>query len=114
MMCASPKAPRQALELVHAGAQADVLLTSPENGWAGIAVSRFRLGRVDVTLPALGTAVFAVNYGEPFSLERTLNGHKMSGNVTPGRLAILPPDAATQWWPRITERACRAILPAAF
>lgn len=83
--------------MVHAGTQADVRLTSPENDWAAIAISRFRLGQVDVTLPALGTAVFAVNYGGSFRLERTLNGCRMSGSVTPGRLAILPPDAATRW-----------------
>jgi hypothetical protein len=83
--------------MVHAGTQADVRLTSPENGWAAIAVSRFRLGHVDVTLPALGAAVFAVNYGEPLKLERTLNGSRMGGSATPGRLAILPPDAATRW-----------------
>src|SRR5262245_24890920 len=94
---ASTKTPWKAVETVHAGTQADVRLTSLENGWPAIAISRFRLGQTDVSLPALGVAAFAVNYGEPFSLERTLNGYRVSGSVLPARLAILPPDAATHW-----------------
>jgi AraC family transcriptional regulator len=87
----------KALETVHAQASADVRLASPENAWNGIAVSRFRLGAVDVRLPPLSVPAFGVNYGEALKLERTLHGHRMSGSVTPGHLAILPPDAGTRW-----------------
>ncbi len=87
----------QALETVHAQASADVRLASPEHTWSGIAASRFRLGQVDVRLPPLSVPAFGVNYGEALRLERTLHGHRMSGSVTPGHLAILPPDADTRW-----------------
>jgi AraC family transcriptional regulator len=86
-----------ALETVHAQAGADVQLMSPKNAWNGIAVSRFRLGQVDVRLPPLTVPAFGVNYGEPLRLERTLYGRRMTGSVTPGQLAILSPDADTRW-----------------
>jgi AraC family transcriptional regulator len=88
---------RKALELVHARAKADVRAASPQTGWNVIAASRFRLGQVDVKLPPLGVPAFGVNYGEALRLERTLNGHRISGHVTQGDLAILPPDADTRW-----------------
>jgi AraC family transcriptional regulator len=94
---ATPTTVWEALETVHAETKADVRLASPQNASVGIAISRFRLGQVDVTLPALGVPVFAVNYGEPFKLERTLSGRTTRGSVTPGRLAIMPPDAPTRW-----------------
>jgi AraC family transcriptional regulator len=74
-----------------------VRLASSANDWEAIAASRFRLGQVDVRLPALGAAAFGVNYGGAFRLERKLHGQSVSGVVAPGRLAILPPDAATRW-----------------
>lgn len=93
----SPRGEWKALQTVHARADARVRLTSRETDWAGIAASRFRLGRIDVRLPALSVPAFGVNYGEPLKLERTLHGRRASGTVTPGNLAILPPDADTRW-----------------
>jgi hypothetical protein len=87
----------KALETVHARAQAHVRLASAERGWNGIAASRFRLGQHDVSLPPLTVPAFGVNYGAPLRLERTLHGRRTSGSVTPGHLAILPPDADTRW-----------------
>jgi AraC family transcriptional regulator len=85
------------MQTVHTRADARVRLASRETDWAGIAVSRFRLGRVDVRLPALTVPAVGVNYGEPLKLERTLHGRRTSGTVTQGHLAILPPDADTRW-----------------
>ncbi|MGE4057189.1 MAG: hypothetical protein AB7F99_20570, partial [Vicinamibacterales bacterium] len=87
----------KALQTVHVQASANVRLLSPQNAWNGIAVSRFRLGQVDVRLPPLAVPAFGVNYGQPLRLERTLYGRRMAGSVTPGQLAILPPDADTRW-----------------
>jgi AraC family transcriptional regulator len=87
----------KALETVHTRAQAHVRLASVGSAWKGIAVSRFRLGRNDVCLPPLAVPAFGVSYGAPAQLERTLNGLRVSGTVTPGRLAILPPDVGTRW-----------------
>jgi AraC family transcriptional regulator len=92
-----PRAEWKALQTVHARANARVRLSSRETDWAGIAASRFRLGRSDVNLPALMVPAFGVNYGEPVKLERTLHGRCTSGSVAPGHLAILPPDADTRW-----------------
>jgi AraC family transcriptional regulator len=92
-----PRAEWKALQTVHARANARVRLVSRETDWAGIAASRFRLGRTDVNLPALAVPAFGVNYGEPLKLERTLHGRRTSGSVAPGHLAILPPDADTRW-----------------
>src|SRR5581483_5894314 len=87
----------KALQAVHVQARADVQLASPQNAWNGIAVSRFRLGAIDVRLPPLAVPAFGVNYGEPLKVERTLYGHRVNGSVTPGHLAILPPDAGSRW-----------------
>jgi AraC family transcriptional regulator len=87
----------KALLTVHARANAEVLLTSLESGWNAAAASRFRLGRIDVKLPPLGVPAFGINYGQPFSLERTLHGRRTSATATPGHLAILPPDSPTRW-----------------
>jgi AraC family transcriptional regulator len=83
--------------LILASPSIGLRLASPQDAWNGIAVSRFRLGAVDVRLPPLAVPAFGVNYGEPLKLERTLHGHRMSGSVRPGHLAILPPDAGTRW-----------------
>jgi AraC family transcriptional regulator len=97
MRDARPRAEWEALETVHARAQAHVRLASHEDRWSGIAASRFRVGQHDFSLPLLGVPVFGVSYGEPFRLERTLNGRRTSGSVTPGQLSILPPDDETRW-----------------
>jgi AraC family transcriptional regulator len=86
-----------ALETVHARTQAHVRLASRENTWTGIAASRFCAGVHDVQLPPLAVPAFGVSYGDPFRLERVLNGRRTSGSVTPGQLSILPPDAETRW-----------------
>lgn len=93
----SAKAERQALSTIRMHASARVRLTSLEDCWDNIAASCLLLGRVDVTLPPLAAPTFGVNYGETLRLERTLHGRRSSGTVTPGQLAILPPDAATRW-----------------
>jgi AraC family transcriptional regulator len=87
----------KALETVHACARAEVRLASAASSWDALAASRFLLGQVDVNLPPLTVPAFGVNYGQAFHLERTLHGHRVRGVVAPGRLAILPPDAATRW-----------------
>jgi AraC family transcriptional regulator len=87
----------QALETVHARAQAHVRLASRRDIWDGIAASRFCVGEHDVRLPPLAVPAFGVSYGKPFRLERVLNGQRTSGSVTPGQLSILPPDADTRW-----------------
>jgi AraC family transcriptional regulator len=87
----------KALETVHVRADAEVLLTSLESGWNAAAAGRFRLGRMDVRLPPLGVPAFGINYGQPFKLERTLYGRRISATATPGHLAILPPDSPTRW-----------------
>jgi AraC family transcriptional regulator len=51
---------------------------------------------MDVKLPALDVPAFGINYGQPFSLERTLHGRRTSATATPGHLAILP-DSPTRW-----------------
>jgi AraC family transcriptional regulator len=93
----STRAEWRTLITIHTRASARVHLTSPENGWETIAASRFLLGQVDVTLPPLAAPTFGINYGEALRLERTLHGRRARGNVTPGHLAILTPDAATRW-----------------
>jgi AraC family transcriptional regulator len=97
----------KALQTVHAQTSADVVLASPADGWAGIAVTRFRLGRMDVDLPPLGVPTFGINYGQPFHLERTLHGHKVSGRSSAGQLAILPSDFSTRW---VFDRAGEIVL----
>lgn len=82
-----------ALATVHVQANADVRLVSPQNAWNGIAVSRFRLGQVDVRLPPLTVPAFGVNFGESLRLKRALYGRRMTGSVTSGRLAVQPQPA---------------------
>jgi AraC family transcriptional regulator len=93
----STRAEQEALSTVHTRASARIGLTSAESGWETIAASRFLLGRVDVTLPPLAAPTFGINYGGLLRIERTLNGRRTAGSVTPGHVAILPPDAATRW-----------------
>jgi AraC family transcriptional regulator len=85
------------LELVHGLAAAQVTLVSPPSQWSCVAASRFQMGKVDVTLPALGAPTFGVNYGREMRLERTIHGRRASGRGTAGYLSILPPDAETRW-----------------
>lgn len=86
-----------ALETVHKLADAEVALVSPQQDWDLLAATRFRLGKVDVSLPALGVPAFGVNYGPDMRLERTLHGRKVSGLGRAGHLSLLPPDADTRW-----------------
>jgi AraC family transcriptional regulator len=88
---------RTALELVHKLAAARVMLSSTPNQWNSVAASRFRMGRVDIHLPALGAPTFGVNYGSDMRLERTLQGRRIAGRGYAGHLSILPPDSDTRW-----------------
>jgi AraC family transcriptional regulator len=86
-----------ALELVHRLAAAHVTRISPANPWNCVAASRFRMGKLDITLPALGAPTFGVNYGLDMRLERTIHGRRVHGRGAAGHLSILPPDAETRW-----------------
>jgi AraC family transcriptional regulator len=85
------------LELVHTLAAAQVTLVSPPGQWSCVAASRFRTGKLDVSLPPLGAPTFGVNYGRDMRLERTIHGRRVSGRGAAGHLSILPPDAETRW-----------------
>jgi AraC family transcriptional regulator len=85
------------LELVHSLAGAQVALVSPPSPWSCVAASRFRMGKLDISLPPLGAPTFGVNYGNEMRLERTIHGRRVSGCGAAGHLSILPPDAATRW-----------------
>jgi AraC family transcriptional regulator len=85
------------LELVHNLAAAQVTLVSPPSQWNCVAASRFRMGKVDISLPPLGSPTFGVNYGREMRLERTIHGRRVSGRGAAGHLSILPPDAPTRW-----------------
>ena len=86
-----------ALELVHRLAAAHVTRVSPAQRWNCVAASRFRTGKLDITLPALGAPTFGVNYGLDMHLERTIHGRRVRGQGAAGHLCILPPDAETRW-----------------
>jgi AraC family transcriptional regulator len=86
-----------ALRTVHLLADAEVLLASPQSRWSSVAATRFRMGRVDVTLPALGVPAYGVNYGQRMQLQRTLHGRTVRANAVAGHLSLLPPGAQTQW-----------------
>jgi AraC family transcriptional regulator len=88
---------RAALETVHAVADAQIALVSPQSSWNSVAATRFRMGKVDVSLPALGVPAFGVNYGQQMQLERTLNGRTVGASAVAGHLSLLPPDAETRW-----------------
>jgi AraC family transcriptional regulator len=85
------------LELVHRLAAAQVTLVSPPSQWSCVAASRFRMGKLDISLPPLGAPTFGVNYGREMHLERTIHGRRVSGRGAAGHLSILPPDAPTRW-----------------
>ena len=88
---------RAALQHVLKLAEAEVRLVSPQPDWEDVAVSRFRLGKVDVSLPALGVPAFGINYGRDMLLERTLYGRRIKGYGKAGHLSILPSHADTRW-----------------
>jgi AraC family transcriptional regulator len=88
---------RDALQLLHTHAGADVRLVSPESGWDVVAASRFRFGKTDIPLPPLCVPVFGVSYGALFHAECMLQGQPRSGRYAPGSIAIVPPDFAARW-----------------
>src|SRR5262245_26564393 len=93
-----PRRPeRVALRTVHRLADAEVLLASPQSSWGSVVATRFRMGKVDVTLPALGVPAYGVNYGRQMQLQRTLNARTVSASAMAGHLSLLPPDAQTRW-----------------
>ena len=63
---------RAALQTVHELAEARIALASPQCSWTAVAATRFRMGKTDVTLPALGIPAYGVNYGQHMRLQRTL------------------------------------------
>src|SRR5215475_10350855 len=78
------------LELVHRLAAAQVTLVSPPGQWNCVAASRFRMGKLDVSLPPLGAPTFGVNYGHDLRLERTIHGRRVSGRGAAGHLFFHP------------------------
>lgn len=88
---------RSALETVLQLADARPALASPASSWASVAATRFRMGKVDVSLPALGVPAYGVNYGQQMQLQRTLNGRTVGTSAGAGQLSLLPPDAQTRW-----------------
>jgi AraC family transcriptional regulator len=88
---------RAALQTVHQLADARIALASPQSSWTSVAATRFRMRRVDVTLPALGVPAYGVNYGQHMKLRRTLNGRTVGASAGAGQLSLLPPDAPTRW-----------------
>jgi AraC family transcriptional regulator len=96
-MMDSEPAPERALQTVHALADAQVVLASSLSSWASVAATRFRMGKVDISLPALGVPAFGVNYGQRMQLKRTLRGRTVGARAVAGHLSLLPPDAETRW-----------------
>jgi AraC family transcriptional regulator len=88
---------RAALQTVHQLADARIALASPQSSWTSVAASRFRMGKIDVTLPALGVPAYGVNYGQHMQLQRTLNGRTVGTSAGAGQLSLLPPDTPTRW-----------------
>lgn len=86
-----------ALRTVVQLANAEVLLASPQSSWGSVAATRFRMGKVDVSLPALGVPAYGVNYGQHMQLQRTLNGRTVGASAVAGHLSLLPPGAQTRW-----------------
>jgi AraC family transcriptional regulator len=87
----------RALETVHAASDADVIISSPSNGWDFVATSRFRLGQLDVVVPPLGVPAFGVVYDAALEVRRKLQGTSVAGVGAPGHLAVLSPDVETRW-----------------
>jgi AraC family transcriptional regulator len=88
---------RMALRTVHRAADAQVLLASPQSSWGSVAATRFRMGKVDVTLPGLGVPAYGVNYGQRMQLRRTLNGRTLDATAVAGHLSLVPPGDETRW-----------------
>jgi len=88
---------RAALETVHQLADARMALASLQSNWTSVAATRFRMGKIDVTLPALGVPAYGVNYGQRMQLRRTLNGRTVGTSAGAGQLSLLTPDTATRW-----------------
>jgi AraC family transcriptional regulator len=88
---------RAALQTVHQLADARIALASSQSSWTSVAATRFRMGKVDVTLPALGVPAYGVNYGQHMQLRRTLNGRTVGTSAGAGQLSLLPPDSPTRW-----------------
>jgi AraC family transcriptional regulator len=88
---------RTALQTVHRLADARKALASPQSSWTAVAATRFRMGTVDVSLPALGVPAYGVNYGRHMQLQRTLNGRTVGTRAGAGQLSLLPPDAPSRW-----------------
>jgi AraC family transcriptional regulator len=86
-----------ALQTVHQLADAQMALASLQSSWTSVAATRFRMGKVDVTLPALGVPAYGVNYGQRMRLRRTLQGRTVATSAGAGQLSLLTPDAATRW-----------------
>src|SRR5262245_48514846 len=94
-MLTAPEA--AALQTVHELADARIALASLQSSWSSVAATRFRMGRVDVKLPALGVPAYGVNYGQRMQLRRTLNGRTVSATAGAGQLSLLTPDAPSRW-----------------
>lgn len=88
---------RAALQTVHHLADARVALASLQSNWTAVAATRFRMGKIDVTLPALGVPAYGVNYGQRMQLRRTLNGRTVETRAGAGQLSLLTPDTSTRW-----------------
>lgn len=89
--------PEQALLTVHRLADAQGALASPQCSWRSVAATRFRMGKTDVTLPALGVPAYGVNYGRHMRLRRTLNGRTVGTSAGAGQLSLLTSDVPTRW-----------------
>jgi AraC family transcriptional regulator len=94
-MLAQPE--RSALQTVHQLADAQRTLASPQGSWTAVAATRFRMGRIDVSLPALGVPAYGVNYGQHMQLQRTLHGRTVGTSAGAGQLSLLTPDAPSRW-----------------
>jgi AraC family transcriptional regulator len=88
---------RAALQTVHQLADAQMALASLHSNWTSVAATRFRMGKIDVTLPALGVPAYGVNYGQRMQLRRTLNGRTVETRAGAGQLSLLTPDTPTRW-----------------
>jgi AraC family transcriptional regulator len=91
------KPERAALQTVHQLADARIALASLQSNWTAVAATRFRMGKTDVTLPALGLPAYGVNYGQHMKLRRTLNGRTVGTSAGAGQLSLLTPDTPTRW-----------------
>jgi AraC family transcriptional regulator len=88
---------RSVLQSVLQLADARTALASPPSSWTSIAAARFRMGNVDVSLPALGMPAYGVNYDRHMRVRRTLNGRTVGTSAGAGQLSLLTPEAQTRW-----------------